>query len=112
MIAVSYLVHYDTLLQNARDVITKCDSYVIPKYIRFFITKWDSFISNCDSYDKIRGFYFKMWQLLQSASFITKCVGTMTNSNGCNKRKERIHERSLILIANRYESSFYDTLST
>ena len=24
---VSYLVHYDTLLQNATTIITKCDSY-------------------------------------------------------------------------------------
>ena len=24
---VSYLIHYDTLLQNATDIITKCNSY-------------------------------------------------------------------------------------
>ena len=29
--AVSYLLHYDTLLQNARDVITKCGRYFITK---------------------------------------------------------------------------------
>ena len=28
---VSYLIHYGTLLQNATDVITKCDSYFITK---------------------------------------------------------------------------------
>ena len=29
MVVVSYLVHYDTLLQNATDIITKWDSYFI-----------------------------------------------------------------------------------
>ena len=33
MVVVSYLVHYDTLLQNATNVIAKCE--------RYFITKWD-----------------------------------------------------------------------
>ena len=27
-----YLVHYDTLLQNATDIIAKCDRYFITKY--------------------------------------------------------------------------------
>ena len=31
MVIVSYLAHYHTLLQNATDVITKCDSYFIIK---------------------------------------------------------------------------------
>ena len=26
-VTVSYLIHYDSLLQNARDIITKCDVY-------------------------------------------------------------------------------------
>ena len=46
VVVVSYLVHYDTLLQNATDIITKYDS--------FFITKCGSFIIKCDSYYKIR----------------------------------------------------------
>ena len=112
MIEVSYFVHYDTLLQNARDIITKCDGYFIPKCVRFFITKCDGLISNWERYDKTRRFYFKMWQLLQNVPFITKCVGKMINSSGCNKRKKRIHERSLILISNRNEPSFYDMLSS
>ena len=29
MVVVSYLVHYDTLLQNATDITTKCNSYLI-----------------------------------------------------------------------------------
>ena len=30
-VTVSYLIHYDRLLQNATDVITKCGSYFITK---------------------------------------------------------------------------------
>ena len=69
------MIYYDTLLQNATDVITKCDSYFITKCDRillqnasgFFITnvtillqiatvitKCDDFITKCDSYYKMR----------------------------------------------------------
>ena len=54
MVAIQYLVHYDSALQNATDIITKCDSY--------FITKRDKV------YYKMRRFYCKMRQLLQNAS--------------------------------------------
>ena len=56
-----YLIHYDSLSQNATDVITKCNSY--------FVTKWDKV-------------YYKMCQifllqnvivLLQNATVNTKC---------------------------------------
>ena len=50
---VSYLVHYDTVLKNATDIITKC--------VRCVVTK-------CDSYYKARRFYYKMRRLLQNAS--------------------------------------------
>ena len=48
------MVPYDTLLQNATGIITKCDRYYynmrqkfITKYVTFFITK-------CDVYYKLR----------------------------------------------------------
>ena len=54
-VTVSDLIPYDSLLQNATDVITKCDSY--------FITKRDrSLLQNA------LGFF------LQNATVITKCV--------------------------------------
>ena len=62
-VSVSYLIPYDSLLQNTTDVITKCDSY--------FITKWDS-------YYKMGQFYNKMRQILQSAIFIKNCNSTTT----------------------------------
>ena len=81
-VTVSYLIRYDSLLQNATDVITKCDSYFITKCDRSLlqnaagfllqnatvllqnvtvITKCDDFITKCDS-------YYKMQSLLQIAT--------------------------------------------
>ena len=50
---VSYLVHYDTLLQNEPDIIAKCDSN--------FPTKCDkSLLQNASGfYYRIRQFYHK-----------------------------------------------------
>ena len=62
----SYLVHYDTLLQNLTDIIIKCD---------------DSFITKCDSYYYRHRFYYKMIQSLQIATFITKRVDTFNDGD-------------------------------
>ena len=35
-VAVSYLIRYDSLLQNATDFITKCGTYFITKCDRFY----------------------------------------------------------------------------
>ena len=63
-VTVSYLIHYDSLLQNATDIITIYDSY--------FITKWDrslfqnaTVITNCDDFITKCGSYYKMLRLLQ-----------------------------------------------
>ena len=53
MVTVSYLVHYDTLLQNATNIIAKCTSILITKCVNF-ITKWVNFITKCDVYYKMR----------------------------------------------------------
>ena len=62
-VTVSYLVHYDcTLLQNATDLITKCDSYFITKCGRSLLQNAPGFLlknatvllQNCDNYYKIR----------------------------------------------------------
>ena len=50
---VPYLVHYDTLLQNATGIITKCDSFITTTR-----------------------------QLLQNATFVTKCVGVNHQLSG------------------------------
>ena len=74
-VTVSYLIYYDSLLQNATEVITKCDSCFITKCDRSLlqnasgfllqnatvllknatvITKWDDITTKCDSYYKMR----------------------------------------------------------
>ena len=58
--AVSYLLHYDTLLQNARDVITKCG--------RYFIAKCDKGLLQNASSVTLKN----ATVLLQNATFITK----------------------------------------
>ena len=62
-VVVLYLVQYDTLLQNATDIIAKRGSNLITKYnkillqhaLGFSITKCDSFIKNYESCYKMCG---------------------------------------------------------
>ena len=69
-VTVSYLIHYDSLSQNATDFFTKCDSYFIKKCDRSLLQNASVF------YYKMRQFYYKMRQLLQNATFITNCNST------------------------------------
>ena len=82
LVVVLYFVYYDTLLQNATDIITKCHSYLITKCDKILlqnapgfllqngtvvlqnetvITKCVDFLTKCD-------IYYKMRCLLQNAS--------------------------------------------
>ena len=69
------MIHYDTLLQNATDIITKYDSYFFYKIRQKFITKSDSFITKYDSYYELQRFYYKMRCLLQIATIHTSRAG-------------------------------------
>ena len=57
---VSCLIHYETLLQNATDIITKCDSYFITKcdrsllQIAMILLQNATVITKCDIYYKLR----------------------------------------------------------
>ena len=65
---ISYMIHYDTLLQNPTDIITKCDSYFITKYNKSLLQNASGFllhnatfllqneivITKCDAYYKLR----------------------------------------------------------
>ena len=67
-VTVSYLICYNSLLQNATDVITKCDSYFITKCDRRLLQNASGFllqnatvllqnaidITKCDVYHKLR----------------------------------------------------------
>ena len=90
-VTVSYLIRYDSLLQNAADVITKCDSYFIPKCDRSLLQNASGFllqkatvllqnaaillqnatvITKCDVYCKLRQYNFYQLTVLQKLSTI------------------------------------------
>ena len=58
---ISYLIHYDSLLRNPRDSITKCDIGLPQNATEFLLQKCSSYIGKCNS-------YYKMWRLLQTTS--------------------------------------------
>ena len=70
------MINYDTLLQNATDIITKCDSY--------FITKCDrSLLKN------VSGFLLQnATVLLQNATVITNSDSTMMHGLFLQKTKK------------------------
>ena len=60
-VTVSYLIHYDTFLENAADIITKCESYFITKRSRSLLQNASSFLLQ------------NVTVLLQNAAVITNC---------------------------------------
>ena len=65
-IVLSYLVHYNNLLQNATDIITKCDSYFITKCDKSLLQdasavllKHAAVITKCDIYYEIRQYMYQ-----------------------------------------------------
>ena len=101
-VTVSDLIRYDSLLQNATDVITKCDSYFITKCDKSLLQNALGFllqnakvllqnatvIRKCDVYYKLRQYKHaarmqKIWAfetiLKRDESF--KCLSNQPNSN-------------------------------
>ena len=69
---MSYLVHYNTLLQNAIDSITKRDKSLLQNVSGFYY-KMRQFITKYDSYYKIRQLLQNTSFSLQNGTVITKC---------------------------------------
>ena len=67
MIVVSYLACYNTLLQNATNIITKCDSYFITKRNKSFSQNASGFLLQ-----NAAVLLQNVTILLQNATFITK----------------------------------------
>ena len=65
------------LLQSATAFfITKRDGLLLQSATAFLLQSATSVITNCDSYYKVWQFYYKVRQVLQSATIITKCDST------------------------------------
>ena len=84
-VTVSYLIRYNSLLQNAADVITKCDIYFVTKCDRCLLQNPTGFllqnaivllqnatiITKCDIYYKLRHYTSLMLLSLNFTSFYT-----------------------------------------
>ena len=66
IVTVSYLIRYDSLLQNATDIITKCDSKFITKCSRSLLQNTSGFLLQNATI------------LLQNATVITNCDNFIT----------------------------------
>ena len=73
-VAVSYLIHYDGLLQNAADMITKCDSYFITKCVRFLLQNGTVLLQNVTVTTNGNNF-------ITNAMFITNCDSTISTGS-------------------------------
>ena len=77
-VTASYLTHYNSLLQNSTDNITKCDSYFIIKCGRSLLQNATGFYYKMQQfYYKLRRYYYKIRQFLQNMTFITICDSTI-----------------------------------
>ena len=66
-----------SLLQSATAFfITKCDGLLLQSATAFLLQSATSVITKCDRYYKVWQFYYKVRQVLQSATIITKCDST------------------------------------
>ena len=90
-VTVSCLIHYDSLLQNATDIITKCDRYYYKIWQQFYYGMRQMLLQNVTTillrnaaeiyykfrqvfFYKMQPFYYKMWQLFTNCDdFIIKC---------------------------------------
>ena len=70
------------LLQSATAFfITKCDGLLLQSATAFLLQSTTSVITKCDRYYKVWQFYYKVRQVLQSATIITKCDSTEYKSH-------------------------------
>ena len=66
-VTVSYLIQYDSLLQNSTDIVTKCNSYFITKCYRSLLENASGFLlqnatvlTKCDVYYKFRQYNYSL----------------------------------------------------
>ena len=72
-VTISYLMHYDNLVQNAANIVTKCDCYFITKYDRSLLQNASGFLLQNETV------------LLQNATVITNCDDFITKCDRYNK---------------------------
>ena len=73
---VYYKVRWQLLQSATAFFITKCDNLLLQSATAILLQSVTSFITKCDRYYKVRRFYYKVRQVLQSVTIITKCDRT------------------------------------
>ena len=96
MVVVSYLVHYDTLLQNVTDIITKGGSYFITNCDKSLLQNESAFLfTKCDS------LITKMRQLLQNATILLQNMTIVTKCDVYYEiRQCKVSSRIILVISN------------
>ena len=84
-VTVSYLIHYDSLIQNATDIVTKCDSYFIAKCDRSLLQNASVFLLQNAS------------NLLQNAAVFTKCNNFITKCDVYYKLQKKAKKAPFLL---------------
>ena len=74
---VYYKVRWQLLQSATAFFITKCDNLLLQSATAILLQSVTSVITKCDRYYKVRRFYYKVRQVLQSVTIITKCDRTV-----------------------------------
>ena len=61
------MIHYDSLLQNATDIIIKCDKSLLQNVSSSFLLQNATVITKCNTFIKKWDSYYKMQSLMQIA---------------------------------------------
>ena len=73
---VYYKVRWQLLQSATAFFITQCDNLLLQSATAILLQSVTSVITKCDRYYKVRRFYYKVRQVLQSVTIITKCDRT------------------------------------
>ena len=73
---VYYKVRWQLLQSVTACFITKCDNLLLQSATAILLQSVTSVITKCDRYYKVRRFHYKVRQVLQSVTIITKCDRT------------------------------------
>ena len=71
-----YKVRWQLFQSVTAFFITKCDNLLLQSAAAILLQSVTSVITKCDRYCKVRRFYYKVRQVLQSVTIITKCDRT------------------------------------
>ena len=70
------MIHYDSLLQNATYIITKCDKSLLQSESGFLLQNATVLLQNATVFYKMRRLFCKMQRLLQNVTFVTNSDST------------------------------------